>query len=388
MKILFVAPRLPWPARDGGQVCMAQHVELLALGHEVRVLAAGAKATGAPQGIGVETISEPRPSPAVSWARSLGSRWPATLHRYRSPRLARRVRDLVATWKPDLAMAENLHLAYLPAAVPEVPWLLVEQNVESLFLARHAAARSGLLRALYGIEARRMRAVEPALLEGADAVLAVDEGETAWIREHAPRASAHFVPVGVSRREEGAHDGGFLLLGSWRWAPNREAAAWFLKDIWPQVRAQRPDARVHVVGPGTGADALGFAADGVVWEGEVPDVAPFFARARALVVPLRSGAGLRVKILEAMAAGTAVVSTRLGVGGLDMTPGAQLLVAESPREWAEAVLRLEDDATVARRIGEAGRAWALERFGMASVAQRLEAAVEDAVARGRARLAR
>lgn len=235
-----------------------------------------------------------------------------------------------------------------------------------------------------------MRALEPRLLAGADAVIAVDEQEADWIRARVTATPVHTVPFGVPIRTQPKPERteGFLILGSWSWEPNREAAGWFVREVWPLVRATSAEAKATIAGRDSGPAGLGSGAADVLWAGEVPEVESYLLAARALVVPLLTGAGLRVKILEAMSYGTAVITTPEGLGGLSPVDGVHVLVARGPRAMADAVMSLERDPERARRIGEAGRAWVTERFGLPIVRGRLYAAVQDGADRGRARLSK
>ena len=144
--------------------------------------------------------------------------------------------------------------------------------------------------------------------------------------------------------------------------PNHQGIRWFADEVWPRVRRALPDARLDVVGkdPPEAVRALD-GRDGIAVHGFVPSMAPFFAAAHAVVVPILTGAGIRVKIVEAMSAGRALVSTSLGWEGLaHLEPGRHLLVADEPEAFADAALRLLGDPGLrgadGRRRARPGRA--------------------------------
>jgi glycosyltransferase involved in cell wall biosynthesis len=150
-----------------------------------------------------------------------------------------------------------------------------------------------------------------------------------------------------------------LFVGFLGYEPNLDAARWFAEAVLPLVRQRRPDTQLLVVGRFESPAAVAGlrAADGVTVTGEVADLAPVLAGARAAVVPIRFGGGTRVKILEAFAAGLPVVTTSVGAEGLSVRDGEQLLVADDPRGFAEACLRLLADPALAAGVAGRGRAF-------------------------------
>jgi glycosyltransferase involved in cell wall biosynthesis len=152
-----------------------------------------------------------------------------------------------------------------------------------------------------------------------------------------------------------------------------DAALWFVREVLPLIRAQQPAAHLLLVGrsPSPAVRALHDGAAVRVLP-DVPDVRPFIAGAAAYVVPMRIGGGVRLKLLEALAMQAAVVSTRMGAEGLpDLRGDEHLLLADTPRAFAAAVLRLLDDAALRQRLGAAGRALA-QRYDWRAIVPRLE----------------
>jgi glycosyltransferase involved in cell wall biosynthesis len=139
--------------------------------------------------------------------------------------------------------------------------------------------------------------------------------------------------------------------------PNHDAARWFVDEIFPGVRAARPEARFWVVGhdPSASLVAANYEDQRVVVTGAVPSTAPYWERAGVYVLPMRIGGGVRYKALEAMARGCPLVSTRLGMEGTGAMPDRDYLAAERSREFAAAIVRLLEDETLARRLAASAR---------------------------------
>jgi glycosyltransferase involved in cell wall biosynthesis len=160
-----------------------------------------------------------------------------------------------------------------------------------------------------------------------------------------------------------------LFLGGLHWPPNAEALAFFIREIWPLVRRDQPNATLTAVGRDDSSLATECrGVPGVTLTGWVDDIEPYVARSRALIVPMRAGSGMRVKILEAMARGLPVVSTRVGCEGIDVRSGEHLLVADDPSTFAAALVRILTDADLAQSLAAAARRLTLARYDVDAVA--------------------
>ena len=166
--------------------------------------------------------------------------------------------------------------------------------------------------------------------------------------------------------------GTILFFGAINYFPNADGVTYFVDEVFPRIRDRRPDATFRVLGPGAGPDVLARRGNGVDIVGMVDDVNPHIDRAAVVVVPLRIGGGTRLKIVEALAKGKAVVSTKLGAEGIDVVDGEHLLLADDPRDIADRVEQVLGDPELARRLGDAGRQLAEERYSWSVVTNRLE----------------
>ena len=146
------------------------------------------------------------------------------------------------------------------------------------------------------------------------------------------------------------------------WKPNVDGALWLGRKVWPLVRAARPDARLLLVGRQPAPAVRDLAGPDIDVTGTVPDVQPFLAQARCTLAPLLAGGGSRLKILESLAAGRPVVSTRVGAEGLDDVVAHGIVVADNPRSFADAVVALLDDANRAERLGKEGHDRVVARY--------------------------
>ena len=377
---LVLTPRLPWPQDDGGRVALWQTVSTLAAAFDTTLVSlvgansteAGEPATLRALGVSVERIPHIPPALPLALARGTFGRWPYTLARYRSDRVAAALRAIVARLRPRLAFVNNLHLAPYIHDLRPATVVLRQQNVETTWLSRFAASRRDpWTRAFTGFQAWRMRGAERELCESADLVLAIQEDEATELRALAPRANVAVMPFAVDEARflpRAAATARVLLTGAFGWPPNSEGAARFLRQGWGRVRARHAAATLRLVGKDLGTPLAELArAAGAEPVGYVPAIEPEFATASVLVVPLWVGAGVRVKIVEALMAGVPVVATSLAAEGLRLEHGRELLVADTAEGLGDAVADLLEDPERARAIAAAGQATARARWSLGSV---------------------
>jgi len=188
------------------------------------------------------------------------------------------------------------------------------------------------------------------------------EREHVRLQTRNPAAEIHVIPNGVDVQYFGGQEidpglsrTNLLFSGSMDYSANVDAVVWFVNDIWPELSRQHPALSFAIVGRDPKPEVRALAAERVSVTGTVPDIRPYYSGALAAVVPLRFGSGTRLKILEAMAAGIPVISTKLGAEGLDLEDGTHLLVANSASEMTAAVSRLAASPELWMRLSQSGR---------------------------------
>jgi glycosyltransferase involved in cell wall biosynthesis len=210
--------------------------------------------------------------------------------------------------------------------------------------------------------------------------------DAAHAAEIAPdlRESIVVNPFGVDAPEAGSVGGGkdrsLLFMGNFTHPPNRDAAEWLVREIMPQLRSRVTGVSLTVVGSGAPEGFLADAPADVRYAGEVPDAAPEVARAAVVVAPIRTGGGMRMKVLYALAGGKAVVTTTRGAEGLLLDGERPLVIADDADEFAAQTAALLEDPAARRALGERALAFARERHSPAAYARRLEATYEGVIA--------
>ena len=374
MRLLLLLPFPPDPAGAHGAARMTgQLVSSLAGAHEVGVIYLRA-AEEPPIDPGLSerlalAVEVERPSLAGRSGRRWARRALGLLHGrplwatdWAVPAFADRVRELAVTWRPDVVQAELHVMGQYLSGLPQ-PTVLVEHDPGAAAATGLAGWERGARRLGRWADAAAWRRYERGVLAQADAVVAFSEADRATLAELAPGSRLVVISPGIELPERpsdpvGGHPPSVLFLGSFVHPPNVEAATRLARAIMPAVRARIPDTVLEIVGDAPPAAVRALADDSVVVTGRVPDPGPHVERAAVVVAPIRLGGGMRVKVLEALAAGKATVATPLALAGLDVVAGTHALVGETDAELSDAIARLLEDEDLRQRTGTAAREWA------------------------------
>lgn len=382
MRILFVTETVPYPLDSGGRIKTFHTLRMLAGAHDVRLHAfirdeAQRAHRPALEGLGVPTTLHlvPRSIPREAWfaARSLLGA-PYTVGRHFDGGVHRLLCAEAEAWRPDLVYCDHLSMGEYARRLG-LPIVYDAHNVEYALLQRFAGTRPDpVTRAAAAVEWRRVRDYEADLCRRSRLVFVVSDVDRRALAALSGSGVPFVeVPIAVDAASTPpiaalSRSPRLLFLGGLHWPPNADALLTFVREMWPQVRAARPDATLTSVGRDDHPSAAECrSAPGVHLTGWVPEIDPFVQESRVLVVPMRAGSGMRVKILEAMARGLPVVSTSVGCEGIDVEPGTHVLVADTPDAFAGAVLRVLADDDLAATLARNARALVIERYDVTAV---------------------
>ena len=385
-QLLFLCQTLPYPP-DGGVWIRTYHVlRLLARAFDVTALCferAASSGDGSRQRLRasvdalsrsatVEVFEIPQRHSRMRFAwdhfRSVLRQRAYTRYLYESRAFRRRVAELVRSRSFDLVHIDSFDLAgYFPDC-GRVPIVCVHHDVEFDQLRRRAAIERSPWRSAYmRYQARLTEALEREWCDRIALNVAVSETDRAVLEQFAPGSRVAVVPNGVDLDEfqpDGTVGHGMAFVGGTSWFPNRDALEFFCDSIWPHVRAVRSDLPARWIGNATPDEQRHYRdRHGVELTGYVDDVRPSMREAACHIVPLRAGSGTRLKILNSWAMGKPVVSTSIGCEGLAAVDGDNILIRDDPRDFANAILTVLDDAGLRRQLGERGRATAERLYG-------------------------
>lgn len=387
MRLLVVAPFVPYPPDSGGAIRVYHLLRCLARRHEVTLLCLDdgtGDAGNLPFCRAVHTVPAPRfPRPWHEHLAALPVAVPGSIA-IRSEPLREALRELLRTGTYDLVQVEFLGLAHLIEELDSQPAVLVEHTVGTDLRRRQLRIAPRNLRWLYhALDYAKLLRYEPAVLSRYSGAVAMSSRDALRISRWAPALPVGVVPNGVDTTAfapDGESDPNeILFIGSFHLDPaNVDGVLHFVREIFPRIRSRWAGAALTIVGHSPPPEVSGLSAcPGITVRGYVSDVRPYFARASVIVLPLRAGSGTKIRFLTAMAMGRPVVATTLGAEGMDATPGEEFVLADDPERFAEETVQLMRDPERRRAIGTAAREKAVRDYDWGVIGEKLEEFLSD-----------
>jgi polysaccharide biosynthesis protein PslH len=395
MRILFVSTNLPIPPNSGQSIRSLSIIRALATsGHELAFVSFAT--TNRPRDldplssycVSIELLDREirnltlQPD-YVQRLKSLVKFKCHSIERFRSAPMKQRIQERLARESWDLVLCDSIY-ALINIPETKVPILLNTHNVEYLILERYAYLQKDPIKKLYAIvESRLMYRAE---LKGCQKVvggMVCSDSDRQIVRQLLPRLPVSVIPNVVDTesikpglRTDNVNRGPAILLfqGVMDWFPNRDAVEYFARTILPRVCQEAPEVKFVVAGrnPPPEFIALFGSQSKIEFTGTVPDMRPYLEAATIVVVPLRLGGGTRIKILEACAAAKPIISTSIGAEGLDLAPGKEIILADSPVDFASHVVDLLKNPARCERLAKSARRAVEDRYSPAVLRSTLD----------------
>jgi glycosyltransferase involved in cell wall biosynthesis len=288
----------------------------------------------------------------------------------RSSEYASALERVLDEWRPDLV---EIHLQVMAQYVQaparrNIPRILVDYDPGSAWASELLGMATGPSRFVRRLEVGAWRHYERATRPRFDAIVVFAERDVAAVKPTAGGARLVRIPLAIEVPElpldhEGTEPPTILFVGGFAHHPNTDAALWLAREIFPRVVERAPDARLDLVGHDPGPEVCALAQGAVSVHASVPDVTPYLDRAAVVVAPIRIGGSMRMKVLEALAAGKALVATPRAAEGVAAIPGDQFVLAATEDELVDALTGLLLDRERRRTLGVGARAWAERNLG-------------------------
>lgn len=362
MRILWVKANKLLPVHSGGDIRSYHIARRLAHNHELTFLSyydgpqdaayEGELARHFAGAVAVATGKSESSSLArgMDYLTRIVSALPYAVGRFACAQIQQKLSQWFSERTFDVAVCDFLDAAVNFPSQLTTPSVLFQHNVEAEIWRRHAMTESNpVKRRMYAIEAKKMLRYERQAVRRFHRVIAVSEHDRSLMETWVEGARITVVPTGVDLQQY-RPDFTFrpqsalvMFVGAMDWEPNVDAMEYFCAEIWPLIVERNPNAKLRIVGRNPGERVRKLACASIEITGRVSSVAEHLREASVVVVPLRIGGGTRLKIYEAMAAGKAVVSTSVGAEGLDVQHGRDIVLADQPRSFADAVSELLGD---------------------------------------------
>lgn len=373
MNVTYVTTELPYPVRHGGVMATDGFIRAIAASASVSVLVLGHRAysdevireatnyyTGFCDSFACHQFDNlsPSGSPLIkAWHYLSG--YPR--HGFWNEEADLILRDHLNKTKSDVVWCNStLEAKYLPAARRmKCRTVLTTHNVESHVVEQGTNGDRPSLTTR--VRTWDMRRLEKFAAQWADVITGITNTDCEYYARLKGHDRAFLLGFGYSLPQELSNNGApeeqdtICFIGSMNWRPNVDAAHYLVEQVMPLIWRVKPAAKCFLVGRNADAEVRALGAPNVIVTGEVPSVRKYYDSASVIVVPAQEVAGIKVKLIEAMALGKAVVSTTAGVAGLNVEHDRHLMIADRPREFADAILRLLNDESKRRQLGGCAR---------------------------------
>ena len=388
MKVLQLCNKPPYPPVDGGTMAMnsitrgllSEHCEVKVLTVETdkhpirreRILDDYLEQTGL-ESVYVDLNVKAFPA---AFAMLCGESY--HVKRYVSESFAAKLREILEKETFDIVHVESIFLTpYVPLVrkYSQAKVILRAHNVEHLIWKRVAQSCQNPMKRWYLKHlSLTLRAYELEHLNDYDGIVCITRNDAEVFRETGCRKPVTSIPFGVDSGEIPSVDvepNSLFHIGAMDWLPNQESIRWFLDEVWPVVHSQVPQAKLYLAGRKMPSQWMNASIEGVSVIGEVPDAMYFIGSKKINVVPLLSGSGIRVKIIEAMSIGKTVITTTVGAQGIDYINGENILIADTPEQFAQQIKHCLDDDDFCNRVGEAAARLVADQYNEQKLATQL-----------------
>lgn len=373
MKVLQLSNKIPYPEKDGGALATNAITEgLLQAGVEVKLLAMNTKK----HFIDLESIPKKfrsdRQLEAITMDTSVkpinalvallaGRSY--NVSRFKSEKFGKKLAEILQKEKFDIIHLEGLYLApyiNLIRKNSKAPIVLRGHNVEWKIWHKLAKEeKSGLKKQYLLTLSKQLKDYEENVVNHVDGIATITHRDLNYFKRTGCKAPMINIPFGMDiskyTPKESKHPHSLFFIGALDWLPNVQGLDWFLTTIWGDIHARYPHIKFHVAGRKMPESIRKGVYKGVVFHGEVEDAKTFMQEYNIMIVPLLAGGGMRVKIIEGMAMAKPIVTTRMGIEGIECNIGKDVLVKDKPVDFCEAVCSALEDLNLAANIGKNGR---------------------------------
>ena len=369
MNILQITKKFPYPVKDGevigiinltlGFAEQRHHVTVLSLNTKKHYfnpskLPEEIKKTANFIAVDIDTALKP-----MDGLANLFSDKSYNIERFYSKQFEDKLAEVLATQQFDLILLEGIYLMRYIDVIrknTKTKVLLRPQNVEFVIWERLHKTETNPLKKLYlKILAKRMKRFELENINKADILIPVSATDMDIFNAHGCRLPHTSIPTGFvynTLPPIGEEENAVAFIGSLDWMPNREGVEWFIKNVWLKVIEQIPEAKFYLAGRNFPDEIKNLTVKGLVIVGEVEDAQQFVSSKSISIVPLFAGSGMRVKIIEAMALGRAIISTTVGAESIAYTNQKDILIADEAEEFAQAVVKILLDNKLRIQLGQ------------------------------------
>lgn len=394
MNILILANKPPFPAKDGSSLATLNMAKGFAkVGNKVTILAISTtkhqcKPEWIPKEIkdliNIKLINiNTRINPFKGILNLIFSKLPYNIERFISNNYRIALKEILNSNIYDIIQLEGLYLVpYLLEIqkLTKTPIVYRPHNIEHEIWARLSKNEKNWTKAKYfSLLSKRILIMELSISTQVNALVAISQRDEQWFKANGFNKPTISIPMGYTIPElinsTGLANNDICFIGSLDWIPNQEGLNWYLNNVWPRILNECPSVSFHIAGRNTPKSIVERLKKekSVIFHGEVESATEYLSRYSILVVPILSGSGMRVKIVEGMMLGNVIVTTSIGLEGIYAANREQVIIADEPKDFTEAIIELIRIPALKNSIAKKARIFATDNFEISALTEKLEA---------------
>jgi len=385
LKILEITTRLPYPPTNGGKLVTFNIVKYLALrGHDITLICFGDKVKKVPElekYCKLIIIRKNIKTNVMGLLFNLYLDVPYGPSKYHSRIIGKKINNIIKRNNYEIIHLDHLHTAYYGLFIKkkyDLPVILQEHNVENMIMKRYYQNQKNIFIKFYAyLQYKKLYKYESKICEIFNRCFMLTKIDEKIIKDMNSNIKTSVVPAGVDTsyfypikvREE---EFSLISVASMDWLPNIEAINWFCKEVLPLIKRKIQKIKLYIIGINPPNSIKSLANNNVIVTGFVEDVREYIAKGQVFIVPLKTGSGMRIKILNALAMAKAIVSTSIGCEGIEVTDGENIFIADSKEKFAEKIIYLLNNESERKRLGENGLKLVKKKYCWEKIVENIE----------------
>jgi len=377
LRILQITNRIPYPLNDGGNIA-SYHVTyyLNKAGHEVTLASLNTKKHHQDPSVlqSIATVISVDIDTTVTPLGLIGgvfSSVPYNIKRFQSVEFAKALQNILASTNFDIIQLEGSYMAlYVPVLrkYSKAKIVLRSHNIEHEIWQRMSINESNFLKKWYfNLLANKIRQFENATLHTVDAIVSITDRDGKYYQNQGFKGELITINAGANLSKfkpdfSKAQKNTLCFLAGMDWMPNQQGLDWFLEEVWPSVKSKFPQIQLHIAGKAMPEKYYRLTDSAIQIHGLVPDAVEYLQNYEIFIVPLLSGGGMRLKVVEGMAVGKCILSTTIGAEGVEYIHQKNILIADTAQEWIHQIEAVVRNSGIAQNIGKEASILAMEKY--------------------------
>jgi len=392
--ILFLTTRFPYPSDDGGKIDTLTNIKILSRNYGVFLFYIGNK-DGKEKELekhinlqGLYNYTKDTKNDLIGIFINLFCKVPYTISKYHDYKIYKKIEEIIIEKNIDIVFIDHLHMAFYGKLIKEkfngIKLILREHNVEYIFWKRIFKEEKNIIKKfIFWWQSLKMLNYEREITNIFDRCFMISPTDQLNLLKINLNAKTVAIPTAINIKKyqlsqtSNTIPHSMIYVGNFSWLPNLQGLLWFLREVWPKIIEEFSDAKIFIVGKNPSDEIIRFKSKNVIVTGYVNDVKPWIAKAEIFLVPLFSGGGIRIKILEAMAMEKPVISTSVGAEGIGVSNMENIIISDNKENFVKSIKLLFNNKKIRDNLSKNSRKLIEEKYSFGVIEKALTQAIEN-----------